>query len=119
MSLYPNTHTPDQMQRMIEETLATVRQECAEDVAQGGALLDVAVPGWARRIDTQRLKLASCADCILGQLYGSFDAGCRALARFDEPIGMADRNGFASYRTGAYDDLQAEWLKAIEMRVAA
>ena len=42
-------------------------------VARGAVALDKAMPGWAEKIDTKILNLASFSDCICGQLYGNYD----------------------------------------------
>jgi hypothetical protein len=48
-------------------------------VRRGAALLDERVPGWMERINLERLRLEDCRACVLGQLYGGFGAGLRAL----------------------------------------
>lgn len=40
-----------------------------ERVKRGAALLDKKYPGWADRIELDRLDLGSCTTCVLGQLY--------------------------------------------------
>lgn len=51
----------------------------AARVARGAALLDEARPGWAREIAPDAIRMASCNGCILGQLYGEYVAGFRAV----------------------------------------
>lgn len=41
----------------------------------GAILLDLLQPGWAERINVQRLRLEDCQACVLGQLYGGYSAG--------------------------------------------
>jgi hypothetical protein len=41
----------------------------------GATLLDLLRPGWANEIRTDRLDLASCQVCVLGQLFGSYEEG--------------------------------------------
>jgi hypothetical protein len=58
--------------------------ELAVRAAAGAALLDRHRPGWARRIDLDRLDLASAEDDVLGQLDGSFEEGLDALLDAEE-----------------------------------
>lgn len=51
----------------------------AERVEKGAALLDQRVPGWDQQIELYRLSIASIYNCILGQLYGDYGYGYRAL----------------------------------------
>lgn len=46
----------------------------AERVAAGAAWLDTNRPGWEKGIDLGRLDISSCTRCILGQIYGGFNA---------------------------------------------
>lgn len=41
----------------------------AERVASGTAWLDSTFPGWWKSIDLGTLKMASCHECVLGQVY--------------------------------------------------
>jgi hypothetical protein len=40
-------------------------------VEKGATLLDAKEPGWAPRIDLDRLDLSRACDCIIGQTYGN------------------------------------------------
>jgi hypothetical protein len=52
----------------------------AEDqVRDGVAFLNEQVPGWRTRINLQVLDLRNNEDCILGQLFGSYEEGTHAL----------------------------------------
>lgn len=61
------------------------------------ALLDQRVPGWVDRIDVDRLNQDSLSDCILGQLFGVFERGKRALGADSSwvfgPFDSADSEG--------------------------
>jgi hypothetical protein len=48
------------------------QQDARERVARGARFLDQHRPGWHAEIDTARLRMESCAQCILGQLFGDF-----------------------------------------------
>jgi hypothetical protein len=95
----------------------------AECVARGAALLDEHEPGWWQRIDLDRLNIASCEDCTLGQLHGDFTDGLAALylTAADEP----EDHGFMWYWSGRNADeadeaenLTAAWRTLIEERRA-
>lgn len=60
-------------------------------VGRGAALLDERSPGWFRRIDTDRLHIASSTQCVLAQLYTGYDLGKEAL---DIAWGESARHGF-------------------------
>lgn len=49
--------------------MATTTATIEERVAKGAALMDAKVPGWEKRIDANRLDMASCVDCVLGQAF--------------------------------------------------
>ena len=39
-------------------------------VTKAAQLLDKEVPGWERRVDPETLKMSSCMNCVLGQVFG-------------------------------------------------
>lgn len=41
--------------------------------------LDRVVPGWRARVDPATLDMHCVEDCVLGQLFGDYDAGLRAV----------------------------------------
>jgi len=93
----------------------------AERVDEGAALLDEKLPGWAERINLAQLDLASCYQCVLGQLFafeydaedGSpYGAGVRAL---DIPDISPSWYGFDGADANA---LNAEWRRVITERTA-
>lgn len=49
------------------------------NVQRGVELLDERLPGWRKRVNADDLSLSSDCDCILGQLFGSYDAGVELL----------------------------------------
>jgi hypothetical protein len=57
---------------MTNVSLAT---EPEWEVHDSAAMLDRVKPGWWKKIDLDTLNLASHRQCVLGQLYGSFDRG--------------------------------------------
>lgn len=48
-------------------------------VRRGAALLDERLPGWADRIDLDRLNMRHCGRCVLGQLHSDFFKGTEAI----------------------------------------
>jgi hypothetical protein len=92
----------------------------AERVAAGAAFLDEHEPGWAARIDLDRLALEDCQDCVLGQILGSFDDGLLDL-NLEDPgaieLGFMEPGLFLIDTN--YPDLTAEWKRVITERRAA
>lgn len=55
-------------------------------------------PGWEDEINCARLDLRSASQCVLGQVYGSFDDGLDQLVGLvgeDEQIDWSIRHGFS------------------------
>lgn len=46
---------------------------------QGAIFLDNRAAHWEECVDTNLLKMESCFHCILGQLYGTYSKGIKAL----------------------------------------
>lgn len=46
-----------------------------DKVLRGIELLDREVPDWREKIDWDRLNMADCFRCILGQLFGEYAEG--------------------------------------------
>jgi hypothetical protein len=86
------------------------------EVAQGIALLDKRTPAWRERIDPDRLAIASCEDCVLGQLYGDYFDGREALLG-DAPLIDASEwavaHGFTSESPSEEPALTAAWRRAL------
>lgn len=55
--------------------MGKVNQQQRENAQRGAAWLDQLQPGWAARINPERLKMQSCLDCILGQIFGNYNEG--------------------------------------------
>ncbi len=82
-----------------------------EAVQRGVQLLDQKRAGWEFEIDIERLDLDSSSVCILGQLYGSYNAGAVALLSV---LGGCCPYGFCGYVADA-----TEWVSVIHARRAA
>ena len=88
-------------------------------VAAGAALLDNSRPGWAAEIDIEKLVMASCKRCVLGQLYGDYSHAGRAA--FTDVLVGRDQGfdaGHWSIKREAeeYAALQREWVALIRAR---
>lgn len=68
--------------------------ELAPRVERGMAWLDAHVPGWLDRIDMETLDIGDCDRCVLGQLFGSFDAGIFEVERTERPTDEVGGYGF-------------------------
>lgn len=92
-----------------------VLQPVAERVSAGLDFLDRETPGWDKDIDLDALRLSSCEQCVLGQLYGTWGDGLDFLDLHDD---SAARLGFQLYEGEAnlYGVLTAAWLTAIRAR---
>ncbi|MFD9734396.1 hypothetical protein [Umezawaea sp. NPDC059074] len=97
-------------------------------VAKGAALLDVKVPGWHKRIDTDRLEQGSDDDDLFGQLFEGADyyevrtdlVGPGAAPRTGSPTAQAHGFECSIYRGDVYeyDRLTDEWRRIIKARCA-
>ena len=96
--------------------------DIASLVAAGVALIEDKRPGAVALLDPAELRIASSCDCPLGQTFGSYAKGCRAL-RLDD-FGAA-RHGFTWPSTGFGSgfhahafiaELEAEWRREIIAR---
>ncbi len=90
----------------------------ATAVARGAAYLDRVRPAWRSEIDVERLDISDGGDCVIGQLYGSFDLGIHRVMPFLQCLfwrGWSKRHGFyPDYRNGILcSDLNAGWLRVI------
>lgn len=65
-------------------------------------------PNWRESVDTSTLKMSSAYDCVLGQLFGNYSNGTRALR-------AADRDGYNEHEmNNAFCDHTAEWKLAVK-----
>lgn len=80
--------------------------------------------GRIRHVDVERLRLDSCHDCVLGQLFGLYDEGLSALVHQQfcpegDRIGWPQRHGFIhSAEIPDYATLSAEWRRQIRAALA-
>jgi hypothetical protein len=98
---------------------------------KGAALLDEDMPGWADKIDLERLDIQLPGDCVLGQLYGTYRAALSVLFGLGEDeywdsystlekMRRVAAHGFDMLNGDVYEysfsDLQKEWDFLIEQR---
>ena len=76
-----NSHDRDDLLKSHDrDPIADQRDATDQAVAEGVNLLDAyGPPQWRGTVDLDTLNMADDHDCILGQLYGSYGAGLRAL----------------------------------------
>lgn len=91
--------------------------EAAERAAEKGAsLLDRIKPDWFKAIDQDKLDIGSFKYCILGQLFGSWSAGKKALQTKNSGVyGFAPPTFFSCF-SHRLDDV---WKEQIQQRLAA
>ena len=99
-----------------------------ERATRGAELLDKKRPCWTAEIDRKGLDMQSLCDCVLGQLYGSYDAGLSALwPQTNWPqinanashLGLNTTDGASTKAQGVhYATLRKAWLELIEERLA-
>jgi len=77
-------------------------------IVEAGKLLDVRHPGWASKIDTNKLVMTDGSHCILGQLYGRY---------VDSPTDLRYNDSGSDYRWAFHSYAKKEhWIEAIKMR---
>jgi hypothetical protein len=83
-------------------------------VRLGIGLLDTFGPDdWRERIDIKRLDLADSSRCVLGQVYGGYEQGCRRLW-MGEPYAFGFYEpGFFTANHFMYDQLTRAWIQEL------
>jgi hypothetical protein len=85
------------------------------EIEMGAALLDEKFPGWDAKIDVNLLDLTDCSWCVLGQLFGRYMAGLRALGIYDgvrldfAELSVAFGFNKNSIHDTSFDDLKSGW----------
>jgi len=80
------------------------------------ALLDEKRPGWATKVDLDRLNMSSVYDCVLGQVYGTYDRAMQALGWDGRGINAIEHGFYLPMMSEAWPDLNEEWKVFIEGR---
>ena len=52
------------------------------NIIKGIALLDIHVPNWREKVNTNEIDMDSAKRCVIGQVYGSYAGGLDALALY-------------------------------------
>lgn len=79
------------------------------------AVLDKHIPGWAARVDTERLDINHHNHCVLGQLDGTYYDGVTRLR--NNGATPAQLSGFIPESCAEGVRLERIWLKHIQKRV--
>jgi hypothetical protein len=82
--------------------------QALERAERGAALLDQLQPGWRDQIDVASLALNDCAACVLGQLYGSYQAAFTARVELGDLAFNDDGPDVAEYGFNRYIDDEDE-----------
>lgn len=84
-------------------------------VADGAAFLDERWPGWWKRVNSRTLNVESCLNCVLGQLFGSYQEGMDWVSDMTGHK-FACRYGFATGTMGNYKLLTELWVEVLTQR---
>lgn len=96
----------------------TKKQALRRRVLRGAELLDEQHAGWALKIDTAKLDLGCCYQCILGQLYGVFSDGLVALNLEDDDADADYTDlGLDGEKVEMYPILDELWKEQIQQRL--
>lgn len=81
-----------------------------EQIRRGAELLDIKLPGWRGRVNTEGLDMQSGCYCVLGYVFGFYEDGCFVLGldRISERVA----HGFSMGFTGSeqdYHNLTMQW----------
>lgn len=83
------------------------------------------MPGWHERINTNKLDISCCVQCVLGQLFGNyFSSPLKKLLGLNQDSQTVDgivpiltiNAGFnlpRPFRASYLEKLNAEWIRAI------
>lgn len=82
----------------------------ADRRAQRGAqLLSIHRPGWEQEIELDILYMGSCVNCVLGQLYHSYEHGV-------EELNLQEQEAYFGFDVDddiTYRDLDKSWTKIL------
>lgn len=81
-------------------------------VKQGIAILDRRKPGWRKKINKEILNMRFTDTCVLAQLYGSYDEGCRQLFGGINPAVLV-AHGFAMADISHNENLTVAWKSLV------
>jgi hypothetical protein len=82
-------------------------------VAKGVALLDEKAPGWVGFINLADFSISTTDNCVLGQVYGSYDEGMEELSLRDPELYGFDVETHGMTGILEFRRLQAEWVRVL------
>jgi|GEM_PF-4124044 len=88
----------------------------AARVKSGAELLDAMNPEWFIKVSTKKLQMNNPCQCVIGQLYKTYNLGLAALG-VDRYLEREIDYGFDSHVGTA--SLTVHWQREIEARLAA
>lgn len=101
-------------------SLELLAEPVSTRVARGAALLDELRPEWYDAVDVERLDMSHSLNCVLGQLYVTYEAGTQTIGL--RTVGDRTLHGFTTLLYGAtigeWAELTKAWRAEIEERRA-
>lgn len=89
----------------------------AARVKRGARLLDEKVPGWAGKVNVERLDMTDCESCVVGQVFGEFMEGVEEIKPdYKTWEAWVTRRGYWADTLTKYPRLDALWRAEIERR---
>lgn len=100
----------------------TYTQETANKAAAiGAAWLDANIPTWTKRVSPSRLNMVNCSQCVIGQLFGDYNAMLRSnlmrhldAAEYGFDVPRDNVAGIVMMRR--YGKLRAAWVSILSRR---
>lgn len=83
----------------------------ATTVARGAALLDEKVPGWYTRVNVETLKMESCVQCMLGQLFGHNVETALGTEMYGLPIDPTVEDWLSVRMAGGHRNMTPEQIR--------
>jgi hypothetical protein len=92
-----------------------------KEVCASAKLLDITYPTWFLKVTPDNLRMTSWQYCVLGQLYGTYANGMKALSIHWSGVKEHGAAGFACIReeTERAAELEVAWKKEIKQRLEA
>ena len=111
----------ENVRRGIERLDSKTPQPCSCSNADCPLGADGPVPAdWRKKIDAQTLAMSSVDNCILGQIFGSYEEGLTALGMGQAPNSENASYGFTSTGYGPeFIALGQEWIKQLGLKAEA
>lgn len=98
------------------------KNRIALNASRGAVFMDEKKPGWFHSIDKGKLNIATTDNCILGQLFGEYNDGCKKL-NIDGDESRKDRIGYGfnpslfAYALFGIRRLNRAWRNEIDRRL--